>query len=86
MLEIIGAKLLALTIGVLFCALGLWITRFGGSITTALNRDYARMPFRFMRFQYPPWWHGFFGWLVVGFGALFAIAGLLFAHTLKFSA
>ncbi len=86
LLEIIGAKLLALTIGLFFCGLGLWSMRSGAAITSALNRDYARMPLRILRFQYPSWWHGFMGWVFVGFGVLFAVTGLLFAHTLKFSA
>src|ERR1700682_6097802 len=86
LLEIIGAKLLALTIGLFFCGLGLWFMRFGGAITSALNKDYARMPLRVLRYQYPSWWHRFMGWLFVEFGVLFAVTGLLFAHTLKFSA
>jgi hypothetical protein len=86
LLEIIGAKLLALTIGLFFCGLGLLFMRFGGAITSALNKDYSRMPLRILRFQYPSWWHRFMGWLFVGFGVLFAVTGLLFAHTLKFSA
>lgn len=60
--------------------------RFGGAITSALSKDYARMPLRILRFQYPSWWHRFMGWLFVGFGVLFAATGLLFAHTLKISA
>ena len=44
LLEIIGAKLLALTIGLFFCGVGLWFMRFGGAITSALSKDYARMP------------------------------------------
>ena len=77
--EVIGAKLLALLIGAGICAVGFWMMRFGEPIITALNRGYARLPFKF---QYPLWWHRFTGALFVGIGLLFAIAGLVFAQRL----
>jgi len=71
-----GPKFGALLIALVFCATGLWSMRFGGAITAALNKDYARLP---LKFQYPSWWHRFIGWLFVGFGLLTAIVGLVLA-------
>jgi len=73
---LIGAKLVALLIGLAFRGVGIWFMRYGHSITTALNRDYARLPFHF---QYPSRFHRFFGWHIVCFGVLFALTGVLFA-------
>jgi len=61
-------------IGVGVVAAGIWFMRFGDSITTSLNRDYARLPFRF---QYPTWWHRFMGAFFVAIGLLVAIAGVM---------
>jgi hypothetical protein len=69
------AKLAALTTGVAFIAVGVGLIRFGGRLTVAFNKVYARQP---GRFQYPSWWHrligGFFCALRL-LGAALALAG-----------
>jgi threonine/homoserine/homoserine lactone efflux protein len=70
-----GAKLGFTILGVCIFALGIWFLRSGASITAALNRDYARLPFHF---QYPTWWHRFIGALFAGFGLLLAITSIVF--------
>lgn len=70
------AKLAALGIGLGFIGSGLAVIRFGGPAFVGLNKMYARLP---GRWQYPAWWHRFIGALIVGFGLLFAIAGVLLA-------
>jgi hypothetical protein len=54
LMEVIVGKVGVTLIGLGVVAAGVWFMRFGDSITTALNRDYARAPFKF---QYSPWWH-----------------------------
>ena len=70
------AKLAALGIGLGFIAIGIAIIRLGSPAIVALNRLYERLP---GRFQYPAWWHRLLGGIFVGFGVLFAIAGVLLA-------
>jgi hypothetical protein len=70
------AKLAALGIGLAFIGIGLAIIRLGGPVFVGLNKMYAQLP---GRWQYPAWWHRFLGALIVGFGLLFAIAGVLLA-------
>jgi len=72
--ELIVGKVGIALLGLGIVAAGVWFMRFGDSITTALNRDYARLP---LRFQYPPWWHRFMGALFVAIGLLVAIAGVM---------
>jgi threonine/homoserine/homoserine lactone efflux protein len=72
--ELIVGKVGVALLGLGLVAAGVWFMRFGASITTALNRDYARLPFRF---QYPRWWHRFMGAFFVAIGLLVAIAGVL---------
>ncbi len=53
-----GAKVGFTILGLSVLAAGIWVMRFGASITAALNKDYGRLPFHF---QYPSWWHRFVG-------------------------
>ncbi len=70
-----GAKLGSIVIGLFVLAGGIWFYRFGDSVITALNRDYARLPFKF---QYPSWWHRFMGGMFVAFGLLSVTVGIVF--------
>ncbi len=70
------AKLAALGIGLGFIGIGVAIIRFGGPVFVGLNKMYSRLP---GRWQYPAWWHRFLGAIIVGFGLLFAVAGVLLA-------
>lgn len=70
------AKLAALGIGIGFVIFGVAIIRFGDPVLGALNKVYARLP---GHWQYPAWWHRFLGALIVGFGLLVAVTGVLLA-------
>jgi hypothetical protein len=70
------AKLAALGIGLGFIGIGLAIIRFGGPVFVGLNRMYSRLP---GRWQYPAGWHRFLGAIIVGFGLLVAVGGVLLA-------
>ncbi len=70
------AKLAALLIGVAILGIGVTIFRYGSPVIVGLNKLYTRMP---GRFQYPAWWHRFLGAIFIGFGALFAVAGVILA-------
>jgi hypothetical protein len=70
-----GAKVGFTLLGLCIVAGGIWFMRFGASISAALNRDYARLPFHF---QYPSWWHRFIGLLFVALGLLVTIGSIVF--------
>jgi hypothetical protein len=74
LMEVIVGKVGVTLIGLGVVAAGVLFMRFGDSVTTALNRDYARMPFKF---QYPPWWHRLTGALFVVIGLLVAVMGVM---------
>jgi uncharacterized BrkB/YihY/UPF0761 family membrane protein len=73
-MEVVVGKVGVTLIGLGVVAAGVWFMRFGDSITAALNRDYARMPFKF---QFPPWWRRFTGALFVVIGLLVAFMGVM---------
>jgi hypothetical protein len=66
------AKLGAVGMGLAVVLLGVLIVHFGDAITTVLNKSYKRLP---GKFQYPAWYSGVFGRIVIGFGVLVAVAG-----------
>src|SRR3981081_4843022 len=70
------AKLAALGSGLGFIGICVAIIRFGGPVFVGLNKMYARLP---GRWEYSAWWHRFLGAIIVGFGLLFAVTGVLLA-------
>jgi len=66
-----------LTTGVALIAVGVGLIRFGGRLTGAFNKVYARLP---GRFQYPSWWHRLIGGFFCALGLLGVVLGLAFAR------
>lgn len=75
-----AAKLVAVLLGVFFILVGYWFFSRGAPLIQGLNHSYARYPGILGRFRYPPWYHQFFGGLVMAFGLLIAVVGGVAAH------